>query len=150
MDVASALPERVATVDPRAPRFGQGITASLLLVGVALSDPRPVYLVAVLLGIPVVGRWRVDPYRTAWTTVGVRALGRSETREPAAPHRFAKLIGAGGTGLAALLLLLGVSTAGFAVAAAVAGLAGLAATTGLCVGCRMYHEVSTLRRVDVI
>lgn len=98
-------------VDPRAPRFGQGITTFGLVAGIALQ-------------------------------------------EPAAPHRFAKLVGATFTGVASALLLLGsttdtavLATGGFALAAVVAVLAAIAAVLDICVGCRMYEQVSFFRRL---
>lgn len=133
-------------VDPRAPRFGQGITATALLAGVALSAPEPVFAVAAILAAAALTRWRIDLYGFVWREVIRRVVGPPEEPEPAAPHRFAKLLGAIGSVLASGLLLAGVEPAGYAVAAAVGLAAGLAATTGLCLGCKMYRGVSLFRR----
>lgn len=136
-------------VDPRAPRFGQAITTTLLLVGIAFGQPPAIYAVAIVLGAAVVSGWRLDLYAVLWRALGPVA-GAPAEREPAAPHRFARLLGAVGTALASALLLAGFAVAGYAVAAAVAAAAGLAATTGLCLGCRLYREVGAARRLGVL
>ena len=136
-------------VDPRAPRFGQTVTTSLLLAGIALQRPGAVYVVAVVLLTAAATGWRVDVWGALWR--GLRpVVGAPVEREPAAPHRFAKLLGALGTSLASVLLLAGSPVAGHAVAAAVALAAGLAATTGICVGCRLYRQVGFARRLGVV
>lgn len=139
----------VTLVDPRAPRFGQTITASLLLVGVAFQLPAAVYAVTVALVTAAASGWRLDLYATLWRSL-LPAVGAPPEREPAAPHRFAKLLGAVGTSLASALLLAGVPFGGYAVAAAVAGAAGLAAATGICLGCRLYRQVGFARRLGVV
>ncbi|SDR41824.1 DUF4395 domain-containing protein [Natronobacterium texcoconense] len=136
--------------DPRAARFGQAITATLLLAGVALTESAFVYVVALILGLAVVSGWRLDAYRLLWQHVVVRVVGRPDELEAAAPHRFAKVLGAVGSGAATLFLLLGSPTAGFALAALVGLLAALSATTGFCLGCRMYRQVSFLQSRDVL
>lgn len=140
----------VTLVDPRAPRFGQSITATLLLVGVVFGELVLIYAVTAILGLAVLSRWRLDPYRLLWQTAIIPVVGRPDEPEPAAPHRFAKLLGAAGTTLATLALLTGFSTLGLAIATAVGLLASLAATTGICLGCRMYRQVSFLRSRGVL
>lgn len=153
MSQQSAEPDTDAAdpplVDPRAPRFGQAITASALGLGVVLQVPALVYVIAVILVVAVVSRWRLDLYAVLWRH-GVSTLVEPTTPEPAAPHRFAKLLGATGTALASGLLLAGVPLVGYVVAGLVALAAGLAATTGICLGCRMYRSVSFFHRLDVV
>lgn len=131
-----------AVVDPRAPRFGQAITAIVLAVGVLTQRPEFVYAVAVVLGVAVLSRWRFDLYAFLWQTGGARVFSGSSRREAAAPHRFAKLLGAVFTTVASLLFVGGFDLVGYAVAVAVVGLATLSAGFGYCVGCRLYREVS--------
>ncbi|MCU4971373.1 DUF4395 domain-containing protein [Halobacteria archaeon AArc-m2/3/4] len=140
----------MSLVDPRAPRFGQGVTATLLLAGVGTQRPALVYAVAVLLGIAVLSRWRIDLYALVWQHLLIPILGKPPEREPASPHRFAKLLGATGTIVASGFLLAGFSLLGFAVATAVGLLAALAAVSGLCLGCRMYRQVSFFRRHGIV
>lgn len=137
-------------VDPRAPRFGQAITASVLIAAILLQAAVLVYAVASVLALAVVSRWRVDAYARLWRHGVRRWLPAPDTREPAAPHRFAKLLGATGTVVASLALALDLTVVGYGVALAVALLAGVAATTGLCVGCHLYRQVGFLRRHEVV
>jgi hypothetical protein len=141
---------RAALVDPRAPRFGQALTASGLFLGILIDAPILVYLVTAVLLTAVVTRWRYDPYATLWRLMVLPAVSPAEEPEPAAPHRFAKLLGTVGTSLASLLLLAGIPLAGYALAGAVAVAAGLAAVTGLCIGCRLYRQVSFFRQHSIL
>lgn len=136
-------------IDPRAPRFGQAITATGLGLGVVFGLPVLVYAVAVVLLLAVGSGWRLDAYAVAFRRLVRPALGEAEP-EPAAPHRFARVMGAVGTALASGLLLAGLAPAGYVVAAAVAALAGLAAVTGICVGCRLYRQVQFVRRLGLV
>lgn len=137
-------------VDPRAPRFGQTLTALGLGGAVVFDTPILLYAVAVVLVAAVASGWRLDLYAAVWRTLVVRALGSPTEREAAAPHRFARVLGAIGATLASVLVVAGFVTPGYAVAAAVAGLAALAASTGLCVGCRMYRQVALFRRLHIV
>jgi len=136
-------------VDPRAPRFGQTITTAVLALGVVLQVPALVYAITAILVVSVISQWRLDLYAVLWRRVVSRML-EPTTPEPAAPHRFAKLMGATGTALASVLLLAGLPIVGYVVAGLVALAAGLAATTGICLGCRMYRSVSFFHRLDVV
>lgn len=149
-DTGTAGDAGPALVDPRAPRFGQAVTATGLLAGVVLEAPSLVYAIALLLSVAVVSRWRLDPYAVVWRRLWVPVVGEPPERESAIPHRFAKLLGAVGSVLASALLLAGLALPGYAVAAAVGIAAGLAATTGICLGCRMYRQVSFVRRHGVL
>lgn len=137
-------------VDPRAPRFGQAITATGLTAGILLQQPVFIYAIAVILGTALFSGWRLDLYATLWRTVMIPVVGKPAKREPAAPHRFAKLMGAGFTIGASAFLLVGLPLVAYVLAGMVAVLAGLAATTGLCIGCRMYKQVSFFRRLGLV
>lgn len=142
--------EGVTLVDPRVPRFGQAITTLGLLVAIALQAPVFVYAVAAVLLTAVGSRWRLHPYRFVWRRAVAPAVGPPAEPEPAAPHRFATVLGAVGTTLASAAILAGFPAAGYVLAGAVAVAAGLAATTGFCLGCRMYRGVSLFRRIDIV
>lgn len=148
-DAAARANDGPTLVDARAPRFGQAITASGLALGIALQQPLLVYAVAAALLTAVLTRWRYDPYGLLWRLLVGTVVGRGE-REPAAPHRFAKLLGAVGTTLASALFLAGFPLPAYVVAGLIAVPAALGATTGLCIGCRMYRGVSFFRRLDVV
>lgn len=134
------------SVDPRIPRFGQVLTATGLLVGIALGLPALIYLVMAALVIPPATRWTYDPYVVLWRTVLHSRVGDPQALEPAAPHRFAKLLGALGTVTASVLLALGYTTVGYSIAGLVAIAAGLAGLTGLCIGCHLYTQVTFFKR----
>lgn len=139
----------VERVDPRAPRFGQAITASALLVGILFGISLLIFAVATVLLVTVASRWRVNLYAIAFRTL-VRPVAGAQEPEPAVPHRFATLVGAFGTTLASGSILLGYPLVGYVLAGAVALAAGLAATTGFCLGCRMYRQVSYFRRLSLV
>lgn len=137
-------------VDPRAPRFGQAITASGLLLGIVLQVPAFVFAVAVILNAAVWSRWRLHPYSLVWRNVVGPALDAPDEPEPAAPHRFATLLGAFLTGIASVAFLAGFPVVGYVFAGATAAAAGLGATTGFCLGCHMYRSVSLFRRLSIV
>ena len=147
----------VDEVDARGPRFGQAVTAALTLGGVALQQPALVYVLAVLLVVPVVTRWRVDPYRFVWKAGVGRVVPPSGDPESAIPHRFARVVGAGFATTASVCLVAAwaseagpLAFAGYGIAAIVGGLAALSATTGVCVGCRMYRQVGLFRDLGLL
>lgn len=149
---ARPLPDEgeAVLVDPRAPRFGQSITSVGLLAGIVLQAPLLVYAVAAILLSAVLSRWRVHPYRLLWRHVVSRAVDAPDEPEPAAPHRFATVLGAVGTAVASAALLAGYAAVGYVFAGAVAVAAGLAVVTGFCLGCHMYRSVALFRRLDVV
>jgi hypothetical protein len=147
---AEASAEAPALVDPRAPRFGQSLTALGLVAAIALQTPALVYAVAVVLVAAVLSGWRVDLYAALWKHGAMAVLDPPAEREPAAPHRFARLLGAVFTATGSIALLAGLPVVGYALAGVVAALAGLAATTGFCLGCRMYRQVQFVQRLGVL
>ena len=137
-------------VDPRAPRFGQAITASGLLLGIALQAPAFVFAIALILNTALWSRWRIHPYSLVWRHVIGPAFDAPDEPEPAAPHRFATFIGAVGTLLASALLLAGGPLAAYVIAGGIAAAAGLGAVTGFSLGCHMYRSVSLFRRLSIV
>lgn len=139
------------TVDPRAPRFGQGVTTALAFGGIVLREPALIYTLTALLVVAVVSRWRIDPYRFLWMHVR-RFVGPPATTESALPHRFARVVGAMVTTLASLCLLVAgltgigsLAVAGYGLIAIVGFLAALGAFADFCLGCRMYRQVSLFK-----
>jgi len=137
-------------VDPRAPRFGQTLTALGFGSAILLELPVLVYAVTAVLVAAVVSGWRLDVYATLWRTALRPFVGAPAEREHAAPHRFARILGAGFGILGSVLLVAGFPLAGYAVVGTVVVLAGLAASTGLCLGCRMYRQVRFLQRLGLV
>ncbi len=148
-DETTDSPGDEPVVDSRAPRFGQTLTTLALVSAIALERPLLLYAVTAVLVAAVASGWRIDLYAVLWKR-GVRRFLPPVEPEPAAPHRFARVVGAVGTLLASALVVAGFPLAGYAVAGGVAAAAGLAAATGLCLGCRMYGEVAAFRRLGLV
>ncbi len=131
-------------LDARSVRFSQGATA--LVAGAAfLVDARIlVPILAVLLTLPVLAGPRANPWGHVFRVMVVPAARLQPATKWKAPQpvRFANLVGAVFLAAATVLLYTATSSVAAAVAWAlvliVAGLALLAAVTGLCVGCEIY------------
>ncbi len=140
----------MAMVDPRAPRFGQTVTAAGMAAFLATRNPAPLFAVAAVLAVSLLSGWRLDLYGFFWKRVMVPFVGAPDEREAASPHRFAKLMGATFTVAASALWLADLALAALLVAAMVGTLAAVAAALDLCVGCRMYRQVRFFRELGVV
>lgn len=138
-----------AMVDPRAPRFGQAITASGLLAGVLLDMPVFIFGIAVVLVAAVASQWRVDVYGLLFKRF-VKPVLEPRRPESATPHRFAKVVGAVGSSLASAAILAGFPLVGYGVAILIVIPAALGATTGFCLGCHMYQQVNLFQRLSIV
>lgn len=129
-------------VDPRQPRLGQAITGIALLLGFVADWPMVMPLLAVILaGASLLGP-RFNAYAYAFRAL-MPWFGPPRELEEAAPPRFANTLG---------FIFLALATFGYfafdpplaggwvswVFALLVSGLALLAATTGLCVGCELF------------
>lgn len=131
-----------AGIDPRGPRFGAAVTATLLVVTLILGTGPAAFallgLVAALFAVGVArgvqGSVQGLVFR-AW--VRPRLAPPTELEDPR-PPRFAQLVGLVVAGAGLLLSALGVAAA-VPVAASVALVAAfLNAAFGFCLGCEMY------------
>jgi hypothetical protein len=129
-------------VDRNGMRGGAGISAALLLLAFVGHDGAWQWLVplmAVALGIGSVLGLRYSPlgatYRLAKVTFKLSIPVEPE-EEP--PPRFAQTLGFVVLSLATICFALGWTGAGWLLTLLVAGLQGLLAGTGLCVGCEIY------------
>lgn len=139
------------TVDVRGPRFAAWITTAALIAVLVVSAASPLPA-AVILGLQAVvfaigafGGPGKHPYGRLFASVVAARLGPVQDREPAAPLRFAQLVGlifavAGTVGFAAGAFLLGVIATGAALVAAF-----LNAAFGICLGCQLYPLVARFR-----
>jgi Domain of unknown function (DUF4395) len=133
-------------IDSRAPRFNQAVIGSLAVVAV-LTGFWPLFVLLALqlaVGLTLGRRWCL-PCLAYFELVQPR-FGEGPV-EDSRPPRFANLVGVVVLGGASVLLALGYDTAGWALGLLVAGLALLAATTGLCVGCELYRLGARLRGI---
>ena len=133
-------------VDKNGMRGGAGLSAVLLLVGFVFQWRAMVPVIAVALAIGSLFGLRYSPlggaYRFIKRTFKLNVPVEPE-EEP--PPRFAQTLGFVVSGLASLLFIPGWNAAGWTLALLVAGLQGLLATTGLCVGCEIYLYTQRLR-----
>ena len=125
-------------IDPRGMRLGAGIS-SLLLVAGFLADARWIVpLVLLSLGASAAFGMRYSIYGIAWKRlVPILRLGRAEP-EHEYPPRFAQTLGSIALTLSLLAFIVGWTGLGWLLALAVAGLQGVLAVTGYCLGCRLY------------
>ena len=129
-------------LDPRAPRFNQGVVGVLALAAFLLDAPLVLPVLALLLGAGAFLGPQANPLSLLWrhAIVPVLRLGPPKRLKDAAPVRFAQGVGFAFLAAASLLLLAlpALAALGWALALAVAALALLAAATDVCVGCEAY------------
>lgn len=136
-------------IDPRGPRFNQGVLALALVIGFLL-DWRiviPVWGVVLLLGAALGPRY--GPFLRLYADVVKPRLKPPSELEDPRPPRFASTIGTVFLGAATAALLVGAPGVAWALALVVAALAGLAAVTGICVGCEIYVLIARTRGLAV-
>ena len=135
-----------AVIDARAPRTNQAIVGTLSLLALVTGWWGILAVVALQLAIGLAfGRRYCLPCLLYFEVIQPR-LGEGPI-EDSRPPRFANLVGVTFLGAASVAYAAGLTTAGQILAATVAALAILAATTGLCVGCETYRFAARLRGV---
>jgi len=133
-------------VDKNGMRGGAGISAVLLLAGFVFQWEWMVPVIAVALAIGSLFGLRYSPLGAAYRSLKrTFKLNIPVEPEEEPPPRFAQTLGFVVGGLASLLFIPGWNAAGWTLALLVAGLQGLLATTGLCVGCEIYLYTQRLR-----
>lgn len=149
---ATALPRLadpyrdLLVIDSRAPRFNQLVVSLGAAVAVLTGFWPLLALLGAQLAVSVrFGREYCLPCVFYFAVVQPR-LGEGELEDSRAP-RFANLIGAVFLGVATLAYVAGFPSVGAVLGCLVAGLAGLATTTGLCVGCEVYRVIAKLRGI---
>ncbi len=135
-------PSTESTVDVNVPRFNQAAVALLTAVGFVFQQPWLVVLTFAILAVS----WTAGPSVAPLTQLYIRVVrprlqpdGPGEF-EPAAPPRFAQLVGAIVLGAASFALVAGWETLGWVLTLVVTALATLAAATRICVGCILYER----------
>jgi hypothetical protein len=136
-DAAARLP-KARMIDPRGHRFGAGLSAGLLVVAFLTGTPWLVAVVLVSIGVSAAFGLRYSIYGVAWRRVAkALALPKVEP-EHEYPPRFAQTLGSVALILAMVAFATGWTTLGWGLALGVAALQTLLATTGYCLGCRLY------------
>ena len=125
-------------IDPRGHRFGAGVSAILLIGAFLTGTTWLVALVLLSIGVSAAFGLRWSIYGAIWRRiVRVARLGPTEP-EHEYPPRFAQVLGSVALVLALLSFIVGATTLGWFFTLAVASLQTLLATTGYCLGCRLY------------
>jgi hypothetical protein len=136
----------IDVIDARAPRFNQATVGVVSLVAVLTGWWPLLGLLALQLGIGLrFGRRYCLPCVAYFELVQPR-FGEGPI-EDSRPPKFANQIGFVVLTSATLAHVLGFGVVGNGLGLLVAGLALLAATTGLCVGCEMYRIGARLRGI---
>ncbi|MFZ5446754.1 MAG: DUF4395 family protein [Myxococcota bacterium] len=133
-------------IDSRAPRFNQLVVATGSLLAVLTGAWPLLGLLGLQLAVSVAfGRRYCLPCVFYFEVLQPR-IGEGELEDSRAP-RFANLIGALFLLSAATAWAAGFATVGAVLGGIVAALAGLAVSTGLCVGCEVYRLLAKVRGV---
>ena len=127
-----------APIDPRGPRLNQAVLSVALLLGALFGWVPVIPIFAVVLFLGAAFGPRYGPVlRFFGAFVRPRLDPPAELEDPR-PPRFAATVGVVFLGAATGALLLGWTGLAWALALIVAALAGLAAVSGICVGCELY------------
>lgn len=147
MDGRTAHPyDDTDVIDSRAPRTNQAVIGTLALVAVISGQAWLLGLLALQLGVGLtIGRRWCLPCLLYFELIQPR-LGEGPL-EDARPPRFANMLGLAFLTAATVLHYAGAETAGWILGLLVSGLALLAASTGLCMGCELYRISARLRGV---
>lgn len=137
-------------IDPRGPRFNQAALAVGLLAGFLLDLElvAPVFAVVLFLGAAFGPRY--GPFLRLYADVVRPRLGPPAHLEDPRPPRFASVVGTVFLAAATAAFVAGADGLGWGLTLVVAALAGLAATTGICVGCELWLFVARRRRVELV
>lgn len=141
----------VAQVDVRGPRFAAwittGVLALVLILATVQTTAAAILLAAqaVVFAVGAVAGPRRSPYGALFATVIAPRLGPTTEREPAAPLKFAQLVGFVFAAAGVLAFVLGAPAfaavaTGFALFAAL-----LNAAFAFCLGCQIYPLVARMR-----
>ena len=137
-------------IDPRAPRFNQAVLTVALLAGFVADLPIVVPVFAAMLFLGAAFGPQYGPFLRVYAQFVKPHLDPPAHLEDPRPPRFAATVGVCFLSAATLAFLAGVPGLAWSLALVVAALAGLAATTGICVGCEMWLFVARRRGVEVV
>jgi hypothetical protein len=124
-------------LDPRGPRFAAAVTSAVLVAVLATGSGWLALAQAVVFALAAASPRR-GPYGLVYRAAVAPRLGPPAELEPAAPVRFAQLIGLAFTLVSAVGYLAGVAPLGLVMAAFALAAAFLNAAFGICLGCEAY------------
>jgi hypothetical protein len=131
-------------LDPRGQRFAATLTSIVLVVVLATGWGWLALAQAVVFAITAADPRR-GPYSYLYRALVLPRIGPPAEREPAAPVRFAQIVGFSFLAVAAVGYLVGLPALGTVFAAFGLLAAFLNAAFGLCLGCEAYLA---MRRVS--
>ncbi len=135
-------------LDPRGPRFAAALTTVVFVIVLITGSGWLVLAQAVVFAISAASpKW--GPYGLIYRALLAPRLGRPSELEPAAPVRFAQLVGLVFATVSAVGYLSGVSLLGLIFAALALVAAFLNAAFGLCLGCEVYLAFKRLTNKPV-
>ncbi len=140
-------PRTPTPIDPRGPRFNQAVLAVSLFLGFLFEWRLVVPLFAVVLALGALFGPRYGPFLRLYADVVKPRLAPPSELEDPRPPRFSAAVGVVFLTAATVAFLAGASALGWVLALIVAALAGLSATTGICVGCEIYLFVARRRGI---
>lgn len=136
--MAPSLTPPAREIDPRGMRFGAGVSVVILAIAFVTGWFWLASLVGLNLAVASAFGTRLFLPGRAWPIIRTALeLGPAEP-EHEYPPRFAQALGGIFIGLGTLLYVLGLTTGAWLLVGAVAALQTLLATTGYCVGCKLY------------
>ncbi len=144
------MPRSPTAIDPRGPRFNQAVVSAVLLVAFVADWRLVVPGVAALLLVGAAFGPRWNPLQRLYAAVLRPRLGRPASLEDPRPPRFASAVGVIFLAASTVAFLAGSLTVAWVLALIVAFLAGLAAATGICVGCEVYMWTARRRGVSLV
>jgi hypothetical protein len=124
-------------VDVRGPRFAAWITTAVLALVLLTGSIVLLGAQAVVFALGAAGH---NPYALAWKRLLRR--GPAPELEPAAPLRFAQLVGLAFAVTGTVALALGATTVGLVAAGLALSAALLNAAFGICLGCELHLRIA--------
>lgn len=144
------MTDRPAPIDPRGPRTNQGVLATALLGGFVADwwGVAPIFAAVLFLGAAFGPKYG-PVLRFYAVFIKPRLRPPAELEDPR-PPRFAATLGTVFLAAATATFAAGVDALGWGLVLLVAALAGLAATTGICVGCEVWLYVARRRHAELV
>ena len=148
MALTAAFPSAGATLwnmelDPRGQRFAAALTSAVVIAVLATGWGWLALAQTLIFAIGATNPAKT-PYAYVYRSLLLPRLGPPAEREPAAPVRFAQLVGFSFLAVATVGYLTGLSTLGVVFAAFALLAAFLNAAFGLCLGCEAYLALKRL------
>lgn len=137
-DTATKPGNAPTLIDSRIPRWNQGVLTIVLVASFLADFWYTVPFMALLLGLGTLFGARGNPVMLLFVKLIQPRLKPPRLLEDPRPPKFASLVGTIFLILATLTFIAGLSLLGWILVLIVAFLAGLASTTGFCVGCELY------------